>query len=241
MDDSKLTRSEFMQRDNKFTDVQKGYFKQLIADCLIKRFTTEESLLYLKDKLGVQIEEDEFHYLKIELKRDVKRNVQYLRRYEYAYIREYLDRIEEMRLIQNKLWKLAEGTDNPILQKDCLSELCKSTIALADFYRSINELEQRNASSATSSENTSTPVSEKKASEISIEESDTLDENSLENTSTPVSEKKASEISIEESDTLDENSLESKPTPVPEVETSQNTVKKIVRYTSDGKLAPLTN
>jgi hypothetical protein len=56
-----------------------------------------------------------------------------------------------------------------------------------------------------------------------------------------VSEKKASEISIEESDTLDENSLESKPTPVPEVETSQNTVKKIVRYTSDGKLAPLTN
>jgi hypothetical protein len=270
MDDSKLTRSEFMQRDNKFTDVQKGYFKQLIADCLIKRFTTEEGLLYLKDKLGVQIEEDEFHYLKIELKRDVKRNVQYLRRYEYAYIREYLDRIEEMRLIQNKLWKLAEGTDNPILQKDCLSELSKSTIALADFYRSINELEQRNvASSAMSSENTSTPVPEKKASEISIEESDTLDEdsleskptpvpekkaseisieesvtldeNSLESKPTPVPEKKASEISIEDSVTLDENSLESKPTPVPEVETSQYTVKKIVRYTSDGKLAPLTN
>jgi hypothetical protein len=270
MDESKLTRSEFMQRDNKFTDVQKGYFKQLIADCLIKRFTTEESLLYLKDKLGVQIEEDEFHYLKIELKRDVKRNVQYLRRYEYAYIREYLDRIEEMRLIQNKLWKLAEGTDNPILQKDCLSELCKSTIALADFYRSINELEQRNvASSATSSESTSTPVLEKKASDISVEESDTLDEDSLESKPTPVLEKKASDISVEESDTLDEDSLESKPTPVlekkasdisveesdtldedsleskptpvPEVETSQYTVKKIVRYTSDGKLAPLTN
>ena len=243
MEDSKLTRSEFMERDNKFTDVQKGYFKQLIADCLIKRFTTEESLLYLKDKLGVQIEEDEFHYLKVELKRDVKRNVQYLRRYEYAYIREYLDRIEEMRLIQNKLWKLAEGTDNPILQKDCLSELCKSTIALADFYRSINELEQRNvASSAMSPESKPTPAPEKKASEISIEESDTLDEDSLESTlswkrseidrrwmkskPTPVLEKKASEISIEESDTLDEDSLESKPTPVPEVETSHNTLLK---------------
>jgi hypothetical protein len=242
MDDSKLTRSEFMQRDNKFTDVQKGYFKQLIADCLIKRFTTEESLLYLKDKLGVQIEEDEFHYLKIELKRDVKRNVQYLRRYEYAYIREYLDRIEEMRLIQNKLWKLAEGTDNPILQKDCLSELSKSTIALADFYRSINELEQRNvASRATSSESTSTPMPEKKASDISIEESDTLDEDSLESKPTPMPEKKASDISIEESVALDKNSSESKPTSAPEVETSQYTVKKIVRYTSDGKLAPLTN
>jgi hypothetical protein len=36
---------------------------------------------------------------------------------------------------------------------------------------------------------------------------------------------------------LDENSLESKPTPVPEVETSQYMGKKIVRYTSDGRLA----
>jgi hypothetical protein len=243
MDDSKLSRSEFMQRDNKFTDVQKGYFKQLIADCLIKRFTTEESLLYLKDKLGVQIEEDEFHYLKVELKRDVKRNVQYLRRYEYAYIREYLDRIEEMRLIQNRLWKLVEGnSDNPILQKECLSELCKSTIALADFYRSINELEQRNvASSATSSESTPTPLLEKKASDISVEESDILDENNMESTPTPLLEKKASDISVEESDTLDENSIESKPTPVPEVETSQSTAKKIVRYRSDGRLAPVTN
>jgi hypothetical protein len=243
MDESKLTRSEFMQRDNKFTDVQKGYFKQLIADCLIKRFTTEESLLYLKDKLGVQIEEDEFHYLKVELKRDVKRNVQYLRRYEYAYIREYLDRIEEMRLIQNKLWKLVEGnSDNPILQKDCLSELCKSTIALADFYSSINELEQRNvASSATSSESTPTPLLEKKASDISAEESDILDDSSSESTPTPLLEKKASDISIEESDILDESSTESKPTAVPEVESSQYPVKKIVRYTADGRLAPVTN
>src|SRR5829696_3498907 len=244
MDESKLSRSEFMQRDNKFTDVQKGYFKQLIADCLIKRFTTEESLLYLKDKLGVQIEEDEYNYLKVELKRDVKRNVQYLRRYEYAYIREYLDRIEEMRLIQKRLWNLIEGnSDNPIFQKDCLSELCKSTIALADFYRSINELEQRNnASSPTSLESTPTLARENKASDMLIEESDTVDdENSLESTPTPARENKASDMLIEESDTVDENSLESTPTPAPEVKTSQYTAKKIVRYTSDGKLAPNTN
>ena len=68
-----------------------------------------------------------------------------------------------------------------------------------------------------------------------------MDEDSLEITPTPVLEKKASEISIEESDTLDEDSLEITPTPVTEVETSHNTIKKITRYTSDGKLAPLTN
>ena len=52
---------------------------------------------------------------------------------------------------------------------------------------------------------------------------------------------KASDILLEEPSTLDENSLESKPSSVPEIETSEYTVKKIVRYTSDGKLAPITN
>src|ERR671910_1485415 len=133
---------------------------------------------------------------------------------------------------------------NRIFQKDCLSELCKSTIALADFYRSINELEQRNnASSPTSLESTPTPARENKASDMLIEESDTVDENSLESTPTPAREDKASDILIEESDTVDENSLESTPTPtpVPEVETSHVTARKFVRYTSDGKLAPSTN
>jgi hypothetical protein len=212
MDDSKLSRSEFMKRDSKFTDLQKGYLKQFVADCLIKKFTLEESLLYLKDKLGIQVEEDEFNYLKGELKRDIRRNVHYLRRYEYAYIREYLDRIDEMRLIQKRLWSLIEdNSDNPQLQKDCLSELCKSTIALADFYKSIKDLDQGN---------------------------DELNATNIESIHEPVSDTKENNVLKNESETVDENSLEDRPTVVSEVGTSQYNPKKIAKYTSDGKLAP---
>ena len=35
----------------------------------MNRFSTEESLLYLKDRLGVDLEEDEFDYLKEHRKR----------------------------------------------------------------------------------------------------------------------------------------------------------------------------
>ena len=65
MGDSKLSRSEFMTREmTKFTDLQKAYLKQYVGECLMNRFSTEESLLYLKDRLGVDLEEDEFEYLK---------------------------------------------------------------------------------------------------------------------------------------------------------------------------------
>jgi hypothetical protein len=221
MGDSKLSRSEFMTREmTKFTDLQKAYFKQFVGDCLMNRFTTEESLLYLKDRLGVELEEDEFDYLKVHLKKDLKRNMEYLRRHEYAYIQEYFDRIEEMRLISKKLWKLVEeNPHNPILQKECLSELCKSTIAVADFYQSIKELDQ--------------------ASATLKEESDTISTSSPETTPTPP-EVEPSEPLNEEPEMISTNSPESPettPTPPPEVEIPQQyTPRKIAKYTSEGKL-----
>ena len=234
MDDSKLSRSEFMRRDSKFTDLQKGYLKQFVADCLIKRFTLEESLLYLKNKLGIEVEEDEFNYLKGELKGDIRRNVHYLRRYEYAYIREYLDRIDEMKLIQKRLWSLIEdNSDNPQLQKDCLSELSKSTIALADFYRSIKDLDQGNDElSATNLESIHEPVSDTKESNVLKKAAN------LESIHEPVSDTKESNVLTNEPETVDDNSLEDRPAVVGEVGTSHYNPKKIAKYTSDGKLAP---
>jgi hypothetical protein len=145
--------------------------------------------------------------------------VHYLRRYEYAYIREYLDRIDEMKLVQKRLWSLIEdNSDNPQLQKDCLSELSKSTIALADFYKSIKDLDQGNDESKESN------VLKKATNLESIHElaSDTKESNVLKN----------------ESETVDDSSLEDRPAVVSEVEASQYNPKKIAKYTSDGKLAP---
>jgi hypothetical protein len=244
--DSKLSRSEFMKREmTKFTDIQKGYFKQFVGDCLMNRFTTEESLLYLKDRLGVELEEDEFDYLKVHLKKDLKRNMEYLRRHEYAYIQEYFDRIEEMRLISKRLWTLVEeNPHNPILQKDCLSELCKSTIAVANFYHSIKEIDQASPTltkesdtiSPSKPESIPAPPPEIKSSKALTEESDTISPSKPESITAPPPEIKSSKALTEESDTISPSKPESTPTPAPEVEIPQQySPKKIAKYTSEGK------
>ena len=56
----------------------------------------------------------------------------------FAYIREFFDRIEEIRFIQKRLWRMIEDNpDKPILQKSCLSELHQSTITLCNLYDSL--------------------------------------------------------------------------------------------------------
>ena len=119
----------------KFTNIQREHFRHLVLDCIVQRLTTQESLEYVKDKLGSEIRPDHFNHVRAELKQDVRKNLKHLQKDRFAYVREFFDRIEEIRYIQKRLWKLMEeNPDNPILQKGCLSELHQSTITLGNLY-----------------------------------------------------------------------------------------------------------
>jgi hypothetical protein len=119
----------------KFTNIQKEHFRHLVLDCIVQRLTTQESLQYIKDKLGSEIGADHFNHVKAQLKQDVKKNLRYMQKDRYAYVRTLFDRRDEIMFIQKRLWKLMEDNpDKPILQKSCLSELHQSTITLCNLY-----------------------------------------------------------------------------------------------------------
>lgn len=119
----------------KFTTLKREHFRHLVLDCIVQRLTTQESLLYIKDKLGSEIGADHFNHVRAQLKRDVKYNLEHLQKDRFAYVREFFDRVEEIRFIQKRLWKLVEeNPGSPILQKSCLSELHQSTITLCNLY-----------------------------------------------------------------------------------------------------------
>lgn len=116
--------------------------KDAVVECIIKRYTREETLNYIKDKLGEVVTHD-YNRIKGELKRELGTNLKHLQRDKYAYRREYFKRIEEIRLIQKKLWKLIdENQDKPDLARSCLAELNQSTVTLGDLYDSIRNLDQ---------------------------------------------------------------------------------------------------
>jgi hypothetical protein len=122
----------------KFTDIQKEHFKHLVLDCIVQRLTTQESLQYVKDKLGSEIGADHFNHVRAQLKQDVKKNLKHLKKDRFACIREFFDRIEEIRFIQKRLWgMIQDNPDKPFLQKSCLSELHQSTITLCNLYDSL--------------------------------------------------------------------------------------------------------
>jgi hypothetical protein len=63
----------------------------------VQRLTIQESLQYIRDKLGSEIGVDHFNHVRAKLKQDVKRNLKYLQKYRFVYVRKLFDRVEEIR------------------------------------------------------------------------------------------------------------------------------------------------
>ena len=122
---------------------QKEHIKDIVLECIIKRYTLEETLSYIKNKLGVDVMTHDHNRIRGELKRELGTNLKHLQRDKSAYRREYFKRVEEIRLIQKNLWRLIdENKDKPELQKSCLTELNYSTVTLGNLYESIHKLDQ---------------------------------------------------------------------------------------------------
>lgn len=121
---------------------QKERIRESVVECIVKRYSREETLAYIKDKLGMELMIQDYNRIRGELKRELGTNLKHLQRDKYAYRREYFKRIEEVRLIQRNLWKIIdENQDKPDLQKSCLAELNQSTVTLTNLYDSIRKLD----------------------------------------------------------------------------------------------------
>jgi hypothetical protein len=49
--------------------VQKDYIKQLIVECEVQRFTVEESMAYIKEKLKDKISVEHFYYMRRQIRK----------------------------------------------------------------------------------------------------------------------------------------------------------------------------
>ena len=126
----------------RFSQFQKDYLKQLIVECEVQRFTVEESMAYIKEKLKDEISVEHFYYMKRQIKKKLGAKLSYLRKDRTAFIAEiFFRRVSELEKLQKEQWRLYnDNSDNPYLQKDCLRELHQLTITLANMYDALPQL-----------------------------------------------------------------------------------------------------
>ena len=115
----------------KLTNSQKERFKHLVLDCIIQKLTTEESLIFIKDRLGLEISQDYFNHARASLKKNAEKNLRHIQKDRFAFIQGFFDRIEGVKFMQKRIWEIVNSNKHkPNLQLSCLSELHRLTINL---------------------------------------------------------------------------------------------------------------
>ena len=100
--------------------------------------------MYVSDKLGlydintkkgVIVSQSVYYNWVNIIKKEYLEVFNYYQKDKYAYISEYMQRIEEIKRNTRELWKLFDNNkNNPQLQKSLLADLKDNTILLNKFY-----------------------------------------------------------------------------------------------------------
>ena len=88
----------------RFSQFQKDYLKQLIVECEVQRFTVEESMAYIKERLKDEISVEHFYYMKRQIKKNLGTRLSYLRKDRTAFIAEiFFRRVTDISLTMGSL------------------------------------------------------------------------------------------------------------------------------------------
>lgn len=127
---------------SKFQGIQKTEAQQILRECILSRFTVEESISYMKTKLKRQdIEDYDYYRLKRSLKNDTEKWMNSLMKDRWAYVAQYKERVDEYYKYQKEYWRIFHiNPTNGYLQKITLDSLQNVSAALTQLYDILPEI-----------------------------------------------------------------------------------------------------
>lgn len=125
---------------SKLSKQQRELLRSLVNKTIILRYTTAESLEYIKQELGVSISESYFFEVKANINEENDYVMEhYGDRMHASLLSEFMKRIREMELIQSEQWDIYRKTDNLKFKSDLLMKLAELTIRLEALYALLPE------------------------------------------------------------------------------------------------------
>ena len=126
----------------KLTRIQREDAKIYVRECVISKFSREESLAYVRQKLKRNdITIFDIYRIKVALKKDTAKWMNSLMKDRWAYVAQYKERVDEYYKYQKEYWRIYYSNPNsPYLQKITLDSLQNVSAALTQLYDIMPEI-----------------------------------------------------------------------------------------------------
>lgn len=119
----------------KLSKQQRERLRRLVSKTIVLRYTTAESLDYIRHELGVPISERYFFDVKANIKEENLYVMEHYNENMHASIlSEFMGRIEGIKVLQEEQWSLYHSADNTRLKSDILVRLADLSKILSQLY-----------------------------------------------------------------------------------------------------------
>jgi len=126
----------------KLSPLEKQDAKIIMRECILSRFSREEALAYMKQKMKRDdLTIFDLARIKRSLKNDTKKWMNSLMKDRWAYVAQYKDRVDEYLQYKKEYWRIFHmNPSNGALQKVTLDSLQNVSAALTNLYDILPEI-----------------------------------------------------------------------------------------------------
>jgi hypothetical protein len=104
-----------------------------VQDCVVRRLTTDESLVFLKSK-GHEMSESKLRRIKKYIRESTDDRLNYIAYHEYSA--SYLDAIDTIKSVNARLWEISKENKDTKLELSALAQIPTNIKLLEELYDS---------------------------------------------------------------------------------------------------------
>ena len=122
---------------SKYTKRVKESIIKSVLDCYLMRYSVAQTVEHIDRVHHIKVKESMVETWRYRQRNMSREEYKELMKDDFSYHYTFMQRIDELKLLQYKQWDLYEQTDSDFVKHNCLKELHALSVSLANLYHDL--------------------------------------------------------------------------------------------------------
>lgn len=126
----------------RLTKIQRQEVENAILNCKLTRMSVQQTQEVIAEKLNIHLSESWITHIRMRFKAKCQKDIKKMGLDRYEFISNYMERIAEVKNMQDKFWEEWAKVKDPVSRINCLREAREQTVLLTDLIEHLPSISQ---------------------------------------------------------------------------------------------------
>lgn len=126
----------------RLTKIQRNEVESIIQNAKLTRLSVQDTQQLIAEKLNIHLSESWITHIRMRFKANCQKQIKKMGLDRYEFISHYMERIAEIKNLQDKFWEEWNRIEDPFQRIACLREAREQTVLLVDLIEHLPQISQ---------------------------------------------------------------------------------------------------